>query len=101
MGHLALVVAWRSHYEQGYAVKHSDALVAFFAIGFSCVLTGEQVAVEESLQIGKVNAMILQISPTLTLVPGVHAGYCICTTHIRQGTNGLTVPATQTAPAEQ
>jgi hypothetical protein len=38
MGHLALVVAWRLHYEQGHVVEHPDALIAFFAIGFSCVL---------------------------------------------------------------
>ena len=52
--------------------KHPDALVTFFATGFTCILAGEQVAVEETLQIGKVNAMILQISPPLALVSGVH-----------------------------
>lgn len=74
MDHLTLIVVWRPHDEQGHAVEHPDALVAFFAVGFSRVLTGEQVAVEESLQIGKVNAMILQIPSPLPLVPGVHVG---------------------------
>lgn len=82
MGHLTLIVEWRPHDEQGHAVEHPDALVTFFAVGFSRILTGEQVAVEEPLQIGKVNAMILQIPPPLTLVPGVHVGSvyarCIC-----------------------
>src|SRR5262245_52865293 len=74
MGHLTLIVVWRPHNEQRHAVEHPDTLVSFFAVGFSRVLTGEQVAVEEPLQIGKVNAMILQIPSPLLLVPGVHVG---------------------------
>ena len=74
MGPLALVITWCPHDEQGHAVEHPDALVAFFAIGFSRVFAGEQVAIEEPFQIGKVNTMILQIRPTLALVPSVHAG---------------------------
>jgi len=34
--------------------------------------------------------MILQIRPTLALVPGVHPREYICMTYIRQGANGLT-----------
>jgi len=82
MGHLTLIIKWRPHDKQGHAIKHPDALVTCFTIGFTCVLAGEQVAVEKPLQIGKVNAMILQIPPPLTLVPGVHVGSvyarCIC-----------------------
>jgi hypothetical protein len=43
VGHVALVVAWRPHYEQGHAVEHPDALLALFAIGFALVLAGEQI----------------------------------------------------------
>src|SRR3972149_8274447 len=34
--------------------------------------------------------MILQIRPTLALVPGVHPREYICMTYIRQGAKGLT-----------
>lgn len=84
MGPLTFRVLRCPHDEHRHAVEHSHALVAFFAIGFTCVLTGEQISIEESFQIGKVNTVILQIRPTLALVLRVHMGECICDTHMRQ-----------------
>jgi len=49
MGHIPFIVVRRPHYEQRYAIEHPDALVTFFTVGLTRVLSGEQVTVEESL----------------------------------------------------
>lgn len=74
MSPFTFIVLRCPHDEQRYAMKHANALVAFFAIGFTCVFAGEQVTIEESFQISKVDTMIFQIRSPLALVPRVYVG---------------------------
>jgi len=77
-----LLAAWRPSHEQGYAVEHPDGLVAHLAVGFAHILAGEHVAVEEAVEIGQVDAVILQVLLALGFIPSVQAGIvdalCIC-----------------------
>lgn len=66
------------HDKQGDTVDHSDALKSAFVVCLSGVFASEEVAVKKRLQIGEVDAMLIQIDQPFRFIPGDHVGECRC-----------------------
>lgn len=64
--------------KQRHAFEDSYALEPSFSIARARIFQREQLAVEETVQILKVNAVVRQIPETFVLVPGDQGAHCIC-----------------------
>lgn len=65
-----MLAARRPRHEQGNAVEHTDALVARLAVSFPGVLAGDEVAIEKTLEICEIDAVIPQVASALGFIPG-------------------------------
>jgi hypothetical protein len=58
--------------KQRNAIENANALISVLAIGEMLILSGEQIAIEKPVQVGVSDAVIFDISATLSRVPCVH-----------------------------
>jgi len=83
MRNVSIFAAWRPHHEQDNAAKQADALQAHLAIALPRIFARQQITRKETLQVGKVNAVVIPIQTAFVFIPSVHALNCICNLYMQ------------------